>query len=161
MPGGKVAFYEGIMPICQNEAGVAVVMGHEISHAIAQHGSERMSQQLAQQGLGMALQVYAAQKPEQTQQMIMTAYGLGSQVGFLLPYSRLHESEADELGLYFMAMAGYDPREAPKFWERMDAQSGSSSTSEFFSTHPSHGKRISNLNKWMDKAMEYYSKTEK
>ncbi len=156
MPGGKVAFYSGIMPICQNEAGTAVVMGHEVAHAIARHGNERMSQGLLQQLGGIGLQVALSQKPAQTQQLFMTAYGLGSQVGVLLPFSRKHESEADELGLIFMAMAGYDPREAPQFWTRMSANAGGGAPPEFLSTHPSHETRIKNLNKWMDKALKYY-----
>ena len=156
MPGGKVAFYEGIMPICENETGVAVVMGHEIAHAVAEHGNERMTQGLIQQGLGTALAVALRNEPEKTQQIAMAAYGIGSTVLGILPYSRLHESEADQLGLIFMAMAGYDPREAPDFWKRMAAQSQGASPPEFLSTHPSHETRIENLNKWMDEAMKYY-----
>lgn len=156
MPGGKVAFYTGIMPICADEAGVAVVMGHEIAHAIASHGSERMSQGLIQQFGGVALQVAIRDQPQQTQALYMTAYGVGSQYGAMLPFSRLHESEADEMGLVFMAMAGYDPREAPKFWERMAGQSGGSQPPEFLSTHPSHSTRIKDLNANMGEAMKYY-----
>ncbi len=160
MPGGKVAFYTGIMPICKDETGVAVVMGHEIAHAIANHGSERMSQGLIQQFGGIALQVALSDKPQQTQALYMAAYGVGSQYGALLPFSRLHESEADEMGLVFMALAGYDPREAPKFWERMAAQSGGSAPPEFMSTHPSHDKRIRDLNANMGQAMKYYLETQ-
>jgi predicted Zn-dependent protease len=155
MPGGKIVFYEGIMPVCLNDNGIAVVMAHEISHALAQHGNERMSQQLALQLGGMALSEALAQQKETTQQLAMAAFGLGSQVGIMLPYSRKHEVEADELGLYFMAMAGYDPREAPAFWERM-LQAGSSNVPEFLSTHPQPENRIANMNKAMDKAMEFY-----
>jgi predicted Zn-dependent protease len=158
MPGGKVAFYEGIMPICQDEAGVAVVMGHEIAHAVAEHGNERMTQGLVQQGLGTALAVALQNEPEQTQQVALAAYGVGSTVLGVLPYSRLHESEADKLGLVFMAMAGYDPREAPKFWTRMAQQSGGGAPPEFLSTHPSHETRIENLNEWIPEAMKYYRK---
>lgn len=158
MPGGKVVFYTGILPICQDEAGVAVVMGHEVAHAIAKHGNERMSQGLVQQFGGVALSVALANKPTQTQQLFQTAYGVGSQVGVMLPFSRLHESEADELGLIFMAMAGYDPHEAPKFWERMSAKSGGAAPPEFLSTHPSHSTRIKKLNAAIPKAMEYYKK---
>ncbi len=156
MPGGKVAFYEGIMPICQDENGVAVVMGHEIAHAIAEHGNERMTQGLVQQGLGTALAVALRDEPQKTQQVAMAAYGVGSTVLGVLPYSRLHESEADKLGLFFMAMAGYNPQEAPDFWTRMKAQSGGGAPPEFLSTHPSHETRIENLNKWMPQAMKYY-----
>ncbi len=156
MPGGKVAFYTGIMPICQNEVGVAVVMGHEVAHAIAKHGNERMTQGMAVQLGGAALSVALQDKPALTQNLFMQSYGIGSQLG-ILKYSRLHESEADRLGLTFMAMAGYDPREAPKFWERMAAQSsGGQAPPEFMSTHPSHDTRISDLNKWMAEALPYY-----
>jgi predicted Zn-dependent protease len=157
MPGGKVAFYTGIMPICVDEVGTAVVMGHEVAHAIARHGNERMSQGLAAELGGVALSVAIANEPEKTQSLYMAAYGLGAQYGVILPYSRTHESEADRIGLIFMAMAGYDPREAPKFWERMAAQSGGAAPPEFLSTHPSNSTRISNLNKWMDEALTYYN----
>ncbi|MGB0176574.1 MAG: M48 family metallopeptidase [Owenweeksia sp.] len=156
MPGGKVAFYTGIMPICETKEGVAVVMGHEVAHAIARHGNERMSQGLVQQLGGVALAVAIRDKPAETQALFMGAYGVASQVGVLLPFSRTHESEADHLGLIFMAMAGYNPTEAPKFWQRMDARAGGSQPPEFLSTHPSHSTRISNLNKWMPEALKYY-----
>jgi predicted Zn-dependent protease len=156
MPGGKVAFYEGIIPICQNELGVAVVMGHEVAHAIANHGNERMTQGLVQQFGGAALSVALRDKPQQTRGLFMAAYGVGSQYAAILPFSRLHESEADELGLVFMAMAGYDPREAPKFWERMSSASGGSAPPEFMSTHPSHSTRINNLNAKMAEAIKIY-----
>lgn len=157
MPGGKVAFYTGIMPICKNEAGVAVVMGHEVAHAIANHGGERMSQGLVQQLGGVALSVALQEQPQMTQQLAMAAFGVGSSVGYILPHSRLHESEADEMGLIFMAMAGYDPREAPNFWRRMQAQSGGGGTPEFLSTHPAPETRIQDLEKLMPKAMKYYN----
>jgi predicted Zn-dependent protease len=156
MPGGKVAFYNGIMPICQDETGVAVVMGHEIAHAIANHGGERMSQGLIQQMGGVALAVALKEKPESTQQLALAAYGVGSTVFGVLPYSRLHETEADKMGLIFMAMAGYDPREAPKFWERMSKLSKGTKPPEFISTHPSDQTRINNLNKAMPEALKYY-----
>lgn len=156
MPGGKIAFYEGILPVCEDEAGIAVVMGHEVAHAIAQHGNERLTQGLATQLGGLALSEALDQEPEQTQQLVMTAFGVGVQVGVLLPYSRLHEKEADELGLYFMAMAGYDPREAPAFWQRMQQRSDASPPPEFLSTHPSPEKRIKHLKKLMPKALPYY-----
>ncbi len=156
MPGGKVAFYTGIMPVCQNEAGVAVVMGHEVAHAIARHGNERMSQALVQQLGGVALAIAIRDKPVETQALFMASYGAVSALGAILPFSRLHESEADRLGLIFMAMAGYDPREAPEFWQRMSAQGGNQPP-EFLSTHPNHSTRIRNLNKWMPQALRYYN----
>jgi len=156
MPGGKVAFYTGIMPICQDETGVAVVMGHEVAHAVANHGAERMSQGLMQQMGGVALDVALHDQPGETRQMFGMAYGLASNYGAMLPFSRLHESEADKMGLIFMAMAGYDPREAPKFWERMAAESGGGAPPEFMSTHPSHDTRIKDLNDQIPEAMKYY-----
>ncbi len=145
LPGGKVVFYTGILPICQSENGVAVVMGHEVAHALARHGAERVSQQLA------------------TEATIQAALGGDAAAGqaaanalILLPFSRKHESEADEIGLYIMAKAGYDPRSAPKFWERMLGQSGGGDTPEFLSTHPSAETRIQQLNEWMPKALELY-----
>jgi predicted Zn-dependent protease len=157
MPGGQIAFYEGIMPVCQDENGVAVVMGHEIAHAVAQHGNERMSQQLALQMGGIALSEALKTKKQETIDLAMLAFGVGAQVGVLLPYSRTHESEADELGLYFMAMAGYNPQAAPDFWKRMEARS-SARPPEFLSTHPDPSNRIANLERLMPKAMEYYNK---
>ena len=159
MPGGKVAFYTGIMPVCKDEAGVAVVMGHEIAHAVANHGGERMSQGLMQQLGGVALAVAIKDKPEETQALFFNAYAIGTTYGALLPYSRVHESEGDKLGLIFMAMAGYDPHEAPKFWERMDAMAGSPPIPEWMSTHPSHETRIENLNAYLPEAMKYYNPT--
>ena len=156
MPGGKVAFYAGILPLCQDETGVAVVMGHEIAHVVANHGGERMSQQLVTQLGGTALSVALQQKPEQTQQLWMTAFGAGTQLGVLLPYSRQHEFEADKLGVIFMAMAGYDPNEAPKFWERMSALSGGGAPPQFLSTHPSDANRIKELKAAIPEAMKYY-----
>ncbi|MBX2912628.1 MAG: M48 family metallopeptidase [Cyclobacteriaceae bacterium] len=157
MPGGKVAFYTGIMPICQDEAGVAVVMGHEVAHAIANHGRERMSQGLiAQFGLG-TLSAAMGQNPTATQSIFMQAVGVGTNVG-MLKFSRSHESEADHIGLIFMAMAGYDPHDAPKFWERMSSLSGGQQPPEFLSTHPSHETRIQDLERWIPEAMQYYKK---
>ncbi|MDA0193837.1 MAG: M48 family metallopeptidase [Bacteroidetes bacterium] len=157
MPGGKVAFYTGIMPICKDEKGIAVVMGHEVAHAIANHGRERMSQSMAAQ-YGMAsLSVAMGQNPTGTQELLMQSIGAGTQLG-MLKFSRTHESEADHLGIIFMAIAGYDPHEAPIFWERMSTQSGGGAPPEFMSTHPSHDTRISDLNKWMAEALKYYQK---
>lgn len=155
MPGGKVAFYTGIMPICQDEAGVAVVMGHEVAHAIAGHGAERMSQQAVAQFGQQAVAIATAAESPESQALYMAAFGLGAQFGVLLPFSRTHESEADEMGLIFMAMAGYDPREAPKFWERMAAMGGQKPP-EFMSTHPADERRIADLNAQMASALKYY-----
>jgi len=156
MPGGKVVVYTGILPITQNETGLAVVMGHEIGHAVAEHGNERMSQALIAQLGGIALSSALSRYPGQTQQLFMAAYGVGSQVGVLLPYSRLQESEADHLGLIFMAIAGYDPRSAVDFWERMLAAQVGGSGPEFLSTHPSDRTRIENIRQLIPEAMKYY-----
>jgi predicted Zn-dependent protease len=157
MPGGKVAFYTGIMPICQNESGVAVVMGHEVAHAVANHARERMSQGLVANGLLGTLGAALGQNPTLTKQLFFQAVGIGAQVG-MLRFSRQHESEADKIGLIFMAMAGYDPAEAPKFWERMQSQGGGAEPPEWLSTHPSHGTRIKDLNDAIPEAMKYYKK---
>lgn len=157
IPGGKIAFYEGILPICQNDNGIAAVMAHEVAHTIAAHANERMSQQLSLQLGGMALTQALKEESESTTQLAMTAFGLGSQLGIMLPYSRKHEQEADELGLYFMAMAGYDPREAPRLWERMMKVSDNRAP-EFLSTHPNPESRIRFLNRKMNKALGYYNK---
>ena len=157
MPGGKVVVYTGLLPLTQNETGLAVVMGHEIAHAIARHGNERMSQELALQLGGVALSVAIDEKPEETKQLFYAAYGIGSKVGVVLPYSRLHETEADKLGLIFMAMAGYNPEEAIPFWTRM-SQSGGQKPPEILSTHPADETRISTLKEFMPEAMKYYKK---
>jgi predicted Zn-dependent protease len=157
MPGGKVVVYTGLLPVAQDEAGLAVVVGHEIGHAVANHGSERMSQGLIAQMGGIALAVAIKDKPQQTQQLWMTAFGLGATVGVMLPYSRLHENEADELGLIFMAMAGYDPRKAVDFWERMAKKKGDKPP-EFLSTHPSDETRIDNIKALVPTALDYYKK---
>ncbi|MBW8323195.1 MAG: M48 family metallopeptidase [Prolixibacteraceae bacterium] len=156
MPGGKVVFYSGILPLTKNDAGVAVVMGHEIAHAVARHGNERMSQQMLVQFGGVALSEAIKTKPEQTQAIFQTAYGLGSQLGVMLPYSRQHEYEGDKLGLIFMAIAGYDPKEAIGFWERMAANS-SGKTPEFLSTHPVEANRIEAIKQFLPDAMKYYT----
>lgn len=160
MPGGKVVIYTGILPITQDATGLAVVMGHEIAHAVAKHGNERMSQQLTAQLGGVALQVALKDKPQQTQSIFYTAYGVGSQVGVLLPFSRLQESESDELGLIFMAMAGYNPSAAVPFWERMAAQGGQTPP-EFLSTHPAPNTRIEDIKKNLPTAMKYYNNSVK
>jgi len=158
MPGGKVVVYTGILPVTQNEAGLAVVMGHEIAHAIADHGNERMSQQMVIQFGGMALDEAMKSKPEQTKNMWMTAFGAGAQYGAILPFSRMHESEADEMGLIFMAMAGYNPESAIEFWTRMSKMSGGTKPPEILSTHPSDETRIKKLQEQLPNAMKYYQK---
>jgi len=160
MPGGKVVVYTGILPVTQNEDALAVVLGHEIAHAIAQHGNERMSQQLVQQLGGMALQVALASKPQQTQDIFLTSYGIGTTVGALLPFSRKEELEADKYGLFFSAMAGYNPQEAIPFWTRM-ANAGGQKPPEFLSTHPADDTRIKKLQAIMPDAMAYYNASNK
>ena len=160
MPGGKIVIYTGLLPVTQNEAALAIVMGHEVSHAILQHGNERMSQGLVQQLGGVALSVALANKPAATQQLFQTAYGVGSQVGVMLPFSRKDELEADEYGLYWAAMAGYNPQEAIPLWQRM-ASSGGQKPPEFLSTHPDDGHRIEKLQEHMPKALEYYKPVSK
>ena len=155
MPGGKVAFYTGILPICEDETGVAVVMGHEIAHAIAEHGAERMSHSMMVQMGNVALSEAVKNEPEETQALYNQAFAVGAQYGAMLPFSRQHESEADHMGLIFMAMAGYNPREAPIFWQRM-ASMGGQKPPEFMSTHPSDDTRVRQLNEWMPEALTYY-----
>jgi predicted Zn-dependent protease len=157
MPGGKVVVYTGILPIVQDDNGLAVVLGHEIAHAVAKHGAERMSQMLLVQMGGLALSEAMKQKPEQTRQLWMTAFGVGAQLGAILPYSRLHESEADYLGLVFMAMAGYDPHHAVEFWQRMAEQSGGQAPPELLSTHPSDRTRIARIEEAIPEVMPYYT----
>jgi len=157
MPGGKVVVYTGILPVTQNEDALAVVMGHEIAHALADHGNERMSQGMVAQ-LGMSsLDIALSQKSSQTRQLLMTAAGIGAQYGVLMPFSRKHESEADEIGLYLMTMAGYNPAEAAPFWQRM-SRAGGASPPEFMSTHPDPSKRSTSLKKLIPKAQEYKRK---
>jgi predicted Zn-dependent protease len=156
MPGGKVVVYTGLLPITQNEAALAVVMGHEISHATFQHGNERMSQGLVQQLGGAALSVAVSNQPAATQNLFMNAYGIGSQVGVLLPFSRKQELEADRYGMIFAAMAGYNPREAIALWQRMEKASNGQAPPEFLSTHPAPGNRIQQLEKYLPEAMKYY-----
>ena len=156
MPGGKVVVYEGLLPVAKDETGLAVVMGHEIAHAVAHHGSERMSQALVAQLGGAALSEALKNKPEQTRDLWLAAFGVGAEVGVMLPFSRTQESEADHLGLIFMAMAGYDPHGAVSFWERM-AASGGASPPEFLSTHPSDETRIRNIERLIPEAMKYYT----
>lgn len=155
MPGGKVVVYTGLLPVTRDEAGLAVVMGHEIAHAVAKHGSERMSQGMLQEMGATVLSQALATKSELTKGLFMTAYGAGSNVLGILPFSRLHESEADKLGLIFMAMAGYNPETAISFWERM-AAAASGSTPEFLSTHPSDDTRIRQIKEYLPTALKYY-----
>ena len=160
MSGGKVVVYTGLLPLTLTESGLATVLGHEISHAVARHGSERMSDQMLIQFGSTALSTALEQKPAATKNIIMTAFGIGSQVGVLLPFSRENEYEADYMGLIFMAMAGYDPNEAIPFWERMSKQGGQKPP-EFLSTHPVDANRISRLKEKMPDALAYYKKSKK
>lgn len=156
MPGGKVVVYTGLLPITQDEASLAVVMGHEIAHAIARHGNERMSQGMAVQFGGVLLSAALQNKPQETQNLFMQSYGIGSTLG-VLKYSRTHESEADKMGLVFAAIAGYDPNAAITFWERMAAQGGAKPP-EILSTHPSDETRIADIKAFIPEAMTYYKK---
>jgi predicted Zn-dependent protease len=156
MPGGKVVVYSGLLPVTQDEASLAMVMGHEIAHAVARHGNERMSQGLIVEAGGLALQVALAQKPESTQNIFLQSYGITSQLG-MLKYSRTHESEADKLGMVFAALAGYDPNVALAFWQRMAAQSKEQPL-EILSTHPSDETRIKDIKKFIPEAMKYYNR---
>jgi len=157
MPGGKVVVYEGILPVTQNEVGLAVVLGHEIGHAVAKHSNERMSQQMLVQYGASLTDLLVSNKPEATRSTIDAVYGLGAQYGVMLPFSRKHEYEADKLGLIFLAMAGYNPNEAISFWQRMADQSQNAPL-EFMSTHPSDANRIATLKEFLPEAMKYYKK---
>ena len=155
MPGGKVVVYTGILKVTQNEDALAVVMGHEIAHALANHGNERMSQGLVAQ-LGLtSLDLALSKKPAQTRNLLLSAAGAGAQLGVMLPFSRKHESEADEIGLYLMCMAGYNPSEAAPFWQRMSSSGGGSRPPEFLSTHPDPAKRSQTLRELVPKAQAY------
>ncbi len=157
MPGGKVVVYSGLLPITQTEGALACVMGHEIAHAVARHGNERMSQGLLVQLGGAALSVALSEKPQLAQDLFLQSYGITSQLG-MLKYSRTHESEADKMGLVFMAIAGYDPSEAVAFWERMEKASSGNKPPEILSTHPSDATRISDIKAFLPEAMKYYKK---
>jgi len=156
MPGGKVVVYTGILHVMKDENGLAVVLGHEIAHAVANHGGERMSQALLVEMGGLTLDAALSQNTKQTNDLFLSAYGLGAQVGILLPYSRTQESEADHLGLIFMAMAGYDPHGAVTFWERMLASKHGASPPELLSDHPADARRIENIKELLPEAMKYY-----
>lgn len=158
MPGGKIVVYEGILPITQNETGLAVVLGHEVAHAVAKHANERMSQQMVSQYGGQALGMVLGGTSSAVQTVASSVYGLGAQYGIMLPYSRKQELEADQLGLIFMAMAGYDPSQAESFWVRMSQKSGGSATQEFTSTHPSDETRIKKIREYLPQAQQYYKK---
>lgn len=157
MPGGKVVVYSGILPVTKTDEGLAVVMGHEIAHAVAEHGGERMSQQLLASFGGMALEKAVETKPAETKALWMTAFGAGAQFGVLLPFSRSQEGEADRLGLIFMSMAGYQPSNAVDFWQRMSAQKSGEAPPEFMSTHPSDQTRIAQIKEALPEAMRYYT----
>jgi len=157
MPGGKVAVYTGILPITKDETGLAVVVGHEVAHAIAKHGNERLSQALLVQLGGIGLSAALSTQAAATQEIFQQLYGVGTSVGVMLPYSRLQENEADRIGLVLMAKAGYDPRAAVSLWQRMNAQGGGRSV-EFLSTHPAPENRVARLQSLMPEAMRYYQK---
>jgi len=163
LPGGKVAVYTGLLPVAKDEAGLAVVMGHEIAHALARHGAERMSQGMMAGIGGKILDTALSNKSGASRDIIGKAYGLGVNVGVMLPFSRSHESEADRIGLLIMAKAGYDPRASLEFWKRMDSSGGSkdSPLAKYLSTHPAHGARIQNLQGWMPEALQYYEARQK
>jgi predicted Zn-dependent protease len=156
MPGGKVVVYTGLLPVTKTEAGLAVVMGHEIAHALALHGNERVSQGLLQQFGGIALQVALSDHPAETQSLFMNAYGIGTTVGAILPFSRKQELEADRFGLKFSAMAGYDPNEGIALWRRMSEASKGQKPPELLSTHPSDETRIDKMKHYAEEARIYY-----
>jgi predicted Zn-dependent protease len=156
MPGGGIGVFTGILPFTKNDTGLAVVLGHEIAHIVAQHGDERMSQMLLVNMGGIGLSTALSTKPELTQKFALAAFGLGAQVGVLLPYSRLQESEADHLGLIFMSMAGYDPHAAIPFWERMMNATNRQEVPAFLSTHPNDKQRIQDIEKFIPEAMKLY-----
>jgi predicted Zn-dependent protease len=147
MPGGKIVVYSGILPITKDDAGLATVLGHEVSHALANHGQQRMSAGMLQQLGAVGVVAATGNKSAETQQIAMTAYGATTEIGGMLPFSRNHESEADQIGLTLMAIAGYNPEQAVVFWSRMSAASGGNAPPEFMSTHPSDETRIANLRK--------------
>jgi predicted Zn-dependent protease len=158
MPGGKVVVYKGLLPYTATREGLAVVIGHEIAHVVARHGNERMSHGLLVQLGGIALSEATKQQPEETRNIFLLAYGAGSQIGAVLPYSRQHEKEADRLGLIFMAMAGYNPEAAVPFWEKMSSKGGARPP-EFLSTHPADETRIRLINGLMPEAKKYYTQS--
>jgi len=163
LPGGYIGFYTGILPVLESEAGMAFVMGHEVGHATANHGAERVSQQLTLLGGLTGLELYLANKTKlkvEERAILLGAIGLGAEVGAILPFSRMHESEADVMGMMYMAEAGYPPGDSIGVWERMAAL-GSSSVPAFLSTHPSHDKRIANQKEWMPEARKKYQRNKR
>lgn len=156
MPGGKVAVYRGLLGVADTPSQLAAVMGHEVAHVVARHGNERLSQGLLAQMGGMALSAALTNRPQQTQELWMKAFGAGTQLGVILPFSRLQEREADRLGLIFMAMAGYDPNSALTVWEKMAQRSGGGSVPGFLSTHPTDRQRIEEIRSHLPEAMRYY-----
>ncbi len=161
LPGGKIAFYSGILPVLENEAGMAFVMGHEVGHATAHHGAERLSQQVAVLGGIGALYLYVDNKTEMntTQQAVLLgALGVGAQVGVVLPFSRMHEKEADVIGMMYMARAGYPPRQSMEVWDRMSAQSDGLELPAFLSTHPADERRKDNLSDWLGRARKRFQR---
>jgi metalloendopeptidase OMA1, mitochondrial len=158
LPGGKVAFWEGIMPVAQDDTGVAVIMGHEVAHALARHGAERMSQGIGAQLIGQILGAGVGMVNPAYTEAFSQAYGLGVNVAFILPWGRGQESEADHIGLILMAKAGYDPSAAVGFWERMSKVQKGGKPPEFLSTHPSDENRIAQIKNWLPEAMAYYKK---
>lgn len=159
LPGGKVAFYTAILPVCKDENGIAVVMGHEVAHAFAQHGGRRMAEQgIASVGLGAIQAVFGGEGASDGAKLAVAALGVGYQVGVQLPFSRGDEAAADHIGLMLMAEAGYDPREAPRFWQRMQEATGGGGPPEFLSTHPNPENRIKNLEELMPEALKVYER---
>ena len=159
LPGGKITVYAGILPVTKTETGLAVVMAHEIAHAVAQHGNERMTQSLLLQVGGVALNEALENKPQATRNLWQNIYGYGSTYGVIYPYSRMHEKEADRLGLRFMAMAGYNPEKAVDFWQRMKKEKDASSPPAFLSTHPTDDQRIEYVRQYIPSVMPYYQAT--
>ncbi|MEF8793559.1 M48 family metallopeptidase [Thiohalorhabdus sp.] len=159
LPGGHIGVYEGILEVAESDAELATVMSHEVAHVAARHGGERMSQSLLVSLGGLALSAALQEEPERTRQLYLAAFGLGAQVGFLLPYSRRHELEADRIGLIYMARAGYDPRAAVDFWQGMEEAGKGGEVPELLSTHPSHGRRIDRLKRFMPEALKAYRQT--
>lgn len=156
LPGGKVAVYEGILPICQNEAGLAVVMSHEVAHALARHGGERMSQQAGLQTVSSVLGYAMKGQSDLSRSLVLKAYGAGTELGVVLPHSRQHELEADRIGIMLMASAGYDPQEAPLFWSRFGQMDAGSKPAEWLSTHPSDARRATELEGLLPQARTAY-----
>ncbi len=159
LPGGKVAVYEGILPVCQSEAGLAVVMSHEVAHAIARHGSERMSHGMVADSVKQGVDLLVQHKIPDRRELVLAAYGAAAEYGVIRPYSRKHESEADQIGIMMMADAGYDPAEAPRFWSRFgQLKSGSQQPPEFLSTHPSDERRSQDLEGLLPEAQQRFAK---